>query len=70
MRGRKPSFIVFSLVLPPKRPVRQGPPRFDASGRRKAHAVFRSCGQKNTALPFRSAIMPVFSEVASYDFRP
>jgi hypothetical protein len=68
--GQEPSFTVCSLAPQPERPVRQCPPRFVVGGRRKAQAVFHSCGQKRHSPVRRSAIMPILFEVAPYDFRP
>jgi hypothetical protein len=65
-----PSLTVCSLAPQSERPVRQCPPRFAAGGRRKRKRFFTRAARKETGLYVRSAIMPILSEVAPYDFRP
>ncbi|GGC48163.1 hypothetical protein GCM10011400_39310 [Paraburkholderia caffeinilytica] len=68
--GQKPSLTVCSLAPQPQRPVRQCSPCFVAEGAAKRKRLFTRAARKETALYFRSAIMPILLEVAPYDFRP
>ena len=67
---RPRALTVCSLAPQPERPVRQCPPRFVAGGAAKRKRFFTRVARKETALYVRSAIMPILSEVAPYDFRP
>ncbi len=59
-----------SLAPQPERPVRQWLLALWLVGAAKRKRLFTRAARKETALHVRSAIMPISSEVAPYDFRP